>query len=264
MCNCDDNINSTEISSGPQGPKGDTGDTPIITGTSTSNLSIGTGSTTFTTQAGIVWVLGQRIRASNSNGTKVMEGPITSYSSTSLVLNVDRTIGSGSNSSWNLSICGEIGLTGSTGSTGSTGPQGGQGVNSYTILNGSTTISSTTYSLNVADTSWMGVGQILYIENSGYYKVVTISTPTDVIVLDLAYTGNTGTFTTNSIISPGGVSGKNGFLYETVDGNGIAATSNTAYDVLVRNSTNTGYTFMTATAYKAYLGSLPAVPGGTW
>jgi len=100
MCNCDDNINSTEIFSGPQGPAGPTGATPIISGTSVSNLSVALGSANFTTQADIVWSLGQRLRATNVGGTKVMEGPITAYTGTSLTINVDKIVGSGSNSAW--------------------------------------------------------------------------------------------------------------------------------------------------------------------
>jgi len=192
MCNCDDNINSISIASGPQGPKGDTG---------------ATGPT----------------------------GPT-----------------------------GATGSTGATGATGATGSAGPAGSNAYTTFNGSTSLGSNLYLWNVVDTSWMGVGQVLYIENSGYFQVVVISSPLDVQVLDLLYTGNSTTFIPGSKISPGGIKGVNGFIYETRDGNGIAATATSAYDVLVRNSGNNGYTFMTATAYKAYLGSLPAVSGGTW
>jgi hypothetical protein len=262
MCNCDDNINSTEISSGPQGPTGATGPAPVITGTSVSNLPVAIGSTTFTTQADIVWVLGQRIRATNSGGTKVMEGPITSYTGTTLVINTDKIVGTGNNAAWNLAICGEVGATGSTGATGSAGATGATGVSAFTTLNGSTSLGSNLYSINVVNSDWMAVGQILYIESSGYYQVTVITSSINITVLDLLYTGNVPTFTPGSKISSGGVTGKNGFMYETVDGNATAATENGASSVLWRNAGDTGYEFVTLTDLKTALAALP--PIGAW
>lgn len=71
-------------------------------GTSTTNLTIGKGSKSFTTQAGKLWVVNQRLRASNAAGTLFVEGRVTSYSGTTLVINVDTTKGSGANASWNI------------------------------------------------------------------------------------------------------------------------------------------------------------------
>lgn len=263
MCNCDDNINSEEVFSGPQGPQGPPGDTPIISGTSVSNLSIGTGSTTFTTQAGISWTLGQRIRAASDDGLKVMEGPITSYTSTTLVLGVDYTLGSGSHADWNLSICGVRGSTGATGANGTIGATGNTGIDSFSEIMASISLGSNLYQLDLAPTNtWIGVGQILFIENAGYYQVTSLIGAGTVVVLDLLYTGNTPTFALNSKVSPGGVRGKNGFVYETLDGNGTPAQGNGAYSLLIRNSTDTGYTFITASDLKTYLASLPAI--GAW
>lgn len=90
------------------GPTGATG--PSYQATSTTSLTIGTGSKSFTTQASRGYTVGQRLRASSSASTSnYMEGVVTSYSSTTLVLNVDRTGGSGTIASWNINITGDAG-----------------------------------------------------------------------------------------------------------------------------------------------------------
>jgi hypothetical protein len=90
------------------GPTGATG--PSYQATSTTSLAIGTGSKSFTTQASRGYTVGQRLRASSSASTSnYMEGVVTSYSSTTLVLNVDRTGGSGTIASWNINITGDAG-----------------------------------------------------------------------------------------------------------------------------------------------------------
>ena len=90
---------------GPQGAAG-----PSYQATSTTSLTIGTGSKSFTVQSGRGYTVGQRLRASDSsNSANYMEGVVTSYSSTTLVLNVDRTGGSGTIASWNINITGDAG-----------------------------------------------------------------------------------------------------------------------------------------------------------
>jgi hypothetical protein len=53
-----------------------------------------------------------------------MEGLVTSYSGTSLAINVDLINGSGTFADWDINLAGQQGTTGATGSTGATGPQG--------------------------------------------------------------------------------------------------------------------------------------------
>jgi hypothetical protein len=78
--------------------------------TSTTSLAIGTGSATFTTQSGLAYSAGARARASNSSVTgDYMEGIVTSYSGTTLVINVDTTGGSGTFASWNINVAGNVG-----------------------------------------------------------------------------------------------------------------------------------------------------------
>jgi len=76
-----------------------------LIGTSTTSLSVGTGSKGFTTQAGKVWLVGSYLYiVASTDITKVMQGKITSYNSTTgaLVVDVNIASGSGTFSSWNI------------------------------------------------------------------------------------------------------------------------------------------------------------------
>lgn len=74
-----------------------------ITGTQTSSSSvaIGTGSKTFTVASGLSYSAGQPIRV-QYDASNYMDGRVTSYSSTSLVVDVRKTLGSGTYSSWSI------------------------------------------------------------------------------------------------------------------------------------------------------------------
>jgi hypothetical protein len=108
---------------GPQGPPG-----PGYKATSTTSVVVGTGTKTFTTQSGLAYAAGARVRAS-SNGTPTswMEGLVTAYSGTNLTFNVDLVSGSGTLADWNLNLAGVQGAQGVAGPVGATGPQGSQG-----------------------------------------------------------------------------------------------------------------------------------------
>lgn len=103
---------------GPQGVAGPTGATGAsYAGTSTTSLSIGTGSKVFTTQAGLAYVVGaSRARASDSSGANYVEGLVTAYSGTSLTISADRAVGSGTITAWNISLAGDAGANGASGS----------------------------------------------------------------------------------------------------------------------------------------------------
>lgn len=76
--------------------------------TSTTSLVIGTGSKTFTTQSGKAFVVGQFIIAANTTTpSNYMIGQITSYSTTTLILNVVKIGGSGTIANWTISVTGE-------------------------------------------------------------------------------------------------------------------------------------------------------------
>lgn len=90
--------------------------------TSTTSLVVGTGAKTFTTQSGKLFTAGQFLQiSSNASALNYMHGTVTSYSGTSLVMNITDIGGSGTLADWNISI------SGTQGPTGPTGPSGGGG-----------------------------------------------------------------------------------------------------------------------------------------
>jgi hypothetical protein len=93
---------------GPQGAPGANGTNGAgYAATSTASLTIGTGPQMFTTPAGLAYSVGARARA--SNGANYMEGLVTTYSGTSLTINVTRTGGAGTFASWNINLAGDPG-----------------------------------------------------------------------------------------------------------------------------------------------------------
>lgn len=99
--------------SGEQGSTGATG--PGYGGTSTTSLTLGTGSMTLTTQTGLAYVAGSRIRVANTADTRLwMEGVVTSYTSGtgSLTFTSELFVGTGTLSSWTLSLAGQNGTGG--------------------------------------------------------------------------------------------------------------------------------------------------------
>ncbi len=90
-------------------------------GTSTTSRTITTGSASFTTQAGLAYVAGQRVRVANSV-TNYVEGLVTSYTGTTLTVLVDAIAGAGTFASWNIGVAGNPGATGPQGPAGSAGP----------------------------------------------------------------------------------------------------------------------------------------------
>lgn len=88
---------------GPQGPAG-----PSYQATSTSSNTISNGAKTFTVEADRGYTENQYLRATYDNSNYV-EGWVSSYSGTTLVLNVSRAIGTGTYADWDINICGDPG-----------------------------------------------------------------------------------------------------------------------------------------------------------
>ncbi len=273
MCDCNDEINNGEIPigptgpQGPQGPAGNVGPAPDLFSESVSTVSVGTGNATFTVDSGVAWSVGQRLRVSNDDSTKVMEGSVVSYTTTTLIINVDYTVGSGSGSDWNISITGSRGATGATGDTGAAGSTGSAGASAYTTLSANATpLGGTVYQLDVVSSAWIAVGMILYVQDAGYYTVTSISSATRIIVNNPEYAGNNtaNLLNTKKVVSGGirgvagtdGANGTDGFIYETTDGNSIAAEALDSYQLLMRNADNTGYTFVSLSDLKILLASV--------
>lgn len=107
---------------GPQGPQGIQGDVgaaglqgvsglePVISGISATSLTIGAGTKVFTTQSGVAWTSGQRLRASClADPTNYMEGLVADYSADQLTLDVSMIGGAGTFADWSVAIVGAPG-----------------------------------------------------------------------------------------------------------------------------------------------------------
>lgn len=92
---------------GPAGQGGPAGPSAYA-GTSTSSIAIGTGSKSFTTQSGLAYFAGQRLTAA-ADANNSMEGVVSSYSGTALVLTIDAVRGSGTFASWTFGPAGSRG-----------------------------------------------------------------------------------------------------------------------------------------------------------
>ena len=150
-------------------------------------MLIGTGSKSLTTQTGLAYSVGARVRVSNTvTPTNYMEGTVTAYTSASgaMTVNVDTIGGSGTLASWNVNLAGNVG---------SAGPAGANGTNGSTVLAGGGALSSGASTFYVAfgsftvNTTESGVAIPLPVGGTLANLNVTASTP--------AGPGNTWTFT---------------------------------------------------------------------
>lgn len=95
--------------------KGIQGDKSDATRSSTTSNSIAIGSKTFdyATTPNIGWIVGSRLRAYNSAGN-YMSGVVTDVSGTSVTILIDYIVGSGTYTSWNIGVAGDVGPVGVT------------------------------------------------------------------------------------------------------------------------------------------------------
>lgn len=106
-------------------------------------------------------------------------------------------------------------IPGPIGATGAAGADGNDGVNAFTettdafdqpAVSGNVTV-------DVADSTWMAVGQIVFIENGGYYEVVSKPSSTSSTLKNLGYAANVAQATnvaSGNGVSPGGERGEDG------------------------------------------------------
>ncbi len=96
--------------------------------TSTTSLTIGTGSKSLTTQAGLAYRAGTPVTLADANNpsTNTMSGAVTAYNTSTgaMTIAVTSTAGSGTIANWNLSLSGPPGPEGDQGDPGPTGSQG--------------------------------------------------------------------------------------------------------------------------------------------
>lgn len=172
---------------GPTGPTGPTGATGAsYYATSATSVIMGTGSRTLSTQSGLAYQANSRVRISNS-ASVYMEGTVTSYSGTSLVVLVDRVVGSGTYGSWNIALTGDVGATGATGA--------GYLATSTTSINLSTHTPGNIYTLTTqANLAYVPGDRIqIYNSSSNYMEaVITVYSGTS---LQYNLSNKTGTAT---------------------------------------------------------------------
>lgn len=90
-----------------------------LIGTSTTSLAIAVASKTFTTQSGKAFSAGRWVLCtSDADPTNYMHGQVTSYSGTTLIVNVTNIGGSGTLADWTISLSGTRGAVGATGAPG--------------------------------------------------------------------------------------------------------------------------------------------------
>jgi hypothetical protein len=88
--------------------------TSTFSAKSTTSFAPAPGSKTFTVPGGLSFPTGSRARIKSAGSSAYMEGPVTTYSGTSLTVNVDAYAGSGAHSDWNIttrSYVFEMGVT---------------------------------------------------------------------------------------------------------------------------------------------------------
>ena len=79
------------------------GNFSVVSDTSTTSNTVGTGSKTFTVTAAEPYVVGQPITITDTNNSaNSMTGTVTSYSGTTLVVNIASVTGSGTKTAWTI------------------------------------------------------------------------------------------------------------------------------------------------------------------
>ncbi|MCA9327717.1 collagen-like protein, partial [Candidatus Saccharibacteria bacterium] len=110
---------------------------------------------------------------------------------------------------------GSPGPPGIDGGIGVNGTDGTDGINAYTVTTANFTQPDTgeNATVVVANSLWMSPGQVMYVENGGYYEVVEIPSSTSVVLQNLGYSTNTANGTlidAPAIVTPGGLQGPPG------------------------------------------------------
>jgi hypothetical protein len=119
-----DQIPSAIVVAAPFAPAG-----PIISGTSATNVTLGTGTYTFRmNEIRLGFVAGVRVRAASDGfPDQWMEGIVTDYDGTNIVVEVDSYHGTGPYDDWNINVAGQPGLLGPQGPQGQQGAPGAPG-----------------------------------------------------------------------------------------------------------------------------------------
>ena len=192
-----------------------------LTATSTTNLTLGDGEQTITTQSGKVFLAGDTVRlTSDANpDTHWMDILVTSYSSTSLVGDVQAFAGSGSRSDWTIRLTGRTGRAAGFAFIWSTNTDNSDPTTGKVKIDNATIGSAT--ALYISETSrdgnamssvfalWGGSTSTI----KGRLIIAEVSTPANTISLDITSTRtDNGTWDTFAVANGAGTIPANGSL----------------------------------------------------
>jgi len=140
-----------------------------LRGTSTTSLAVSAGTKTLTTQAGKQFAAGNYVTISRTSApTTLMHGVVTSYSVSTLIVEVATAAGSGTFTDWTIAL---------SGASGEQGPSG-NGVMPYVAKTGAYTVVTTdrgslidctsgTFTLGFQACATLGADWSVYVRNSG-------------------------------------------------------------------------------------------------
>ena len=207
-----------------QGPQGSTGSTGAgYGGTSTTSVAIGSsGTKTWTTQSGYAYVTGQRVRVAY-DASNYIEGTVSSYSGTTFSITADRSVGSGTYTSWTIGVAGDAGATGTSGSAGA--GYGGTSAASVALITGSVTWSVAS---GLAYTAGQRV-RVAY-DGSNYAEgtITSYSAPNLTVLVDRVVGSGTYSSWTIGIAGDVGATGTSGSPGATGPNTGLDYAFNTA------------------------------------
>lgn len=140
--------------------------------------------------------------------------------------------------------CPDIPITqvpGPAGADGAPGTDGTDGSNAFTDTTAGFTMPavSANVTVAVADTGWMSVGQVVFVENAGYFTVNSVLSAVSVSLTNLGYDGNAAPaslIASSQHVSPGGLVGPEGAT-PTSTLNDLSPTT-TRGDLIVDNGAN--------------------------
>jgi len=130
---------------------------------------------------------------------------------------------------------------GPAGAAGAAGTNGTNGTNAFTTTTAGYTqpAVAATVSVAVATSAWAVIGQVVYVQNGGYYTVTAIADATHLTLSNLGYSGNAAPTTiigSGQRVGPGGLKGTDGVAVG-VTLNSISPTT-TRGDLIVDNGAN--------------------------